>query len=185
MDRSNVNAKTKKENLLIESLDWLRLVIICMAILYIVPTFMLRPLRIQGPSMSPTLEDGSPILTNVGAYLLFGVDRFDVVALKVEETGDQWIKRIIGLPNETIEVKNGKLYINGEYMEEPFLSEGVITNDFSAITLGEDEYFVMGDNRMNSMDSRVHGPFPKSAILGKYAYVYYPWDKWKAVTDGR
>lgn len=185
MDRSNLNAKTKKENLLIESLDWLRLVVICLALLYILPTFILRPLQVHGPSMYPTLQDGEPFLTNVAAYLMFGVDRFDIVALKDEESGEQWIKRVIGLPNETVEVRDGKLYINGEFVEEPFLEEGTITYDFAAVTLGEDEYFVMGDNRTNSLDSRKRGPFPKSAILGKYAYVYFPWDRWRAVTDGK
>ena len=82
-------------------------------------------------------------------------------------------------------VRDGKLYINGEFVEEPFLEEGTITYDFAAVTLGEDEYFVMGDNRTNSLDSRKRGPFPKSAILGKYAYVYFPWDRWRAVTDGK
>lgn len=183
MDRKNLHAKTKKENLLIESLDWLRLVIICMALLYIVPTFVLRPLQVHGPSMYPTLEDGDPILTNVAAYLIFGVERFDVVVLKDEVSGDQWIKRIIGLPGETIKVENNELYINDELVEEPFLSQDAITRDFEAVTIGEGQYFVMGDNRRNSLDSRVRGPFDKSAILGKYAYVYYPFDRWKAVTD--
>lgn len=185
MDRRNLHEKTKKENLLIESLDWLRLVVICLALLYIVPTFVLRPLQVHGPSMYPTLQEDDPFLTNVAAYLIFGVDRFDVIALKDEVSGDQWVKRIIALPNETIEVKNGDVYINNELVEESFLDESVITRDFPAITLQENEYFVMGDNRENSLDSRIRGPIQKQDILGKYAYVYYPFDRWKAVTNGK
>lgn len=185
MDRRNLSEKTKKENLLIESLDWLRLVVICMALLYIVPTFGLRPLVVHGPSMYPTLKDGEPFLSNVAAYLIFGVDRFDVVAVKDEESGDQWVKRVIALPNETIECKGGQIYINNELIEEPFLDASVRTNDFGPVTLKNDEYFVMGDNRTNSLDSRKRGPFEKSDILGKYAYVYYPFDMWRAVTDGK
>lgn len=184
MDRKNVNEKTKKDNLLIESLDWLRWIVICLALLYIVPTFIFRPLQVHGPSMYPTLEDGEPFVTNVAAYLIFGVDRFDVVALKDEVSGDQWVKRIIALPNETIEFKDGRLYINDELMEEPFLSDSTSTRDFGPIMLKDKEYFVMGDNRENSLDSRVRGPINKRDFLGKYAYVYYPFERWKAVTDG-
>lgn len=185
MDRRNLSEKTKKENLLIESLDWLRLVVICLALIYIVPTFGLRPLIIHGPSMYPTLQDGEPFLSNVAAYLLFGVDRFDIVAVKDEESGEQWVKRVIALPMETIEVKNNQLYINHQVIEQVFLEGGVKTSDFGPITLKEGEYFVMGDNRENSLDSRKRGAFQRSDILGKYAYVYYPFDMWRAVTNGK
>lgn len=184
MDEQRLAKKTRKESFLLESLDLIRIVIIILVLVYLLPNFVIRPETVSGVSMTPTLEDGEKGVTNIFASLVFGVDRFDIVAIVEPVSGDQWVKRVIGLPKETVEYKGGKLYINGAYMEEPFLDDAYIssrgmtratfTGDFPAVTLGDDEYFVMGDNRRDSLDSRMRGPFQRSDIIGKHLYVFSP-----------
>ena len=97
------------------------------------------------------------------------------------EKKEYLIKRVIGLPGETVEYRNNQLYINGEPVEEPFLDAsytstypGTFTSDFKTEKLGEDEYFCMGDNRPHSSDSRYYGAFHKSDIVSKGVFVIYP-----------
>lgn len=192
MDEQRLAKKTRKESFLLESLDLIRIVIIILVLVYLIPNLVIRPETVSGISMVPTLQDGEHGVTNILASLLFGVDRFDVVAVVEPESGDQWVKRVIGLPGETVSYKDGKLYIDGVYMEENFLSDDYITSvgrtratftaDFAAVTLGEDEYFVMGDNRVDSMDSRYRGAFKRSDIIGKHLYVLWP--NMRMVTNG-
>lgn len=194
MDEQHLAKKTRKESFLIEAVDLLRLVIIVLVLAYLVPNFIIRPETVVGTSMLPTLEDDERVVCNVFSSLVFGLRRYDVVALVEPSSGEQWVKRVIGLPGETIEYKDGKLYIDGEYMEEPFLDDEYITSrghtrasftgDFTYRKLEDGEYFVMGDNRPDSMDSRRRGPFQRSDIIAKDAYVYSPLNRMRMVTNG-
>ena len=143
------------------------------------------PVFVEGSSMYPTLQDGEFGFTNLLGLSLEGVNRGDIVI--VEEGDEYWVKRVIGLPNETIECRDNVVYINGEALDEPYLdsdyvhdienNQGYFTSDFEAIELGSDEYFVMGDNRVVSADSRVVGPFSRSQIVGKGVLVLMPLDQ--------
>lgn len=187
--------KAKKENFLIETIEMLRIVVFVLLILYLVPTFIVRPEKVVGKSMYPTLQDGDRGLSNIFASLAFGVKRFEIVAVVEPESGNQWVKRVIGLPNETVEYKDGSLYINGIYQEEPFLDEEYMqtiglnketfTDDFPKITLKDDEYFLVGDNRPYSQDSRARGPFHRSDIIGKHFYIYWPFQNIGVKTNGK
>ncbi len=184
MDERRLARKTKRENFLLEAVDLLRIVIIVVVLVYLVPIFIVRPETVVGRSMLPTLQDGDQGLTNIFTTLVFGIHRFDVVAVVEPDSGDQWVKRVIGLPNETVAYRNGVLYINDQAMEEPFLNDEYIagtgksrstfTSDMAQITLGDNEYFLVGDNRPESRDSRERGPFQRSDIIGKHFYVFYP-----------
>lgn len=115
----------------------------------------------QGPSMDPTLIGNDLIMIDKITYVFNDINRFDIVAVnKNKYLG----KRIIGLPNETIEYRNNILYINDKEMEDPYNFGG--TEDFR-YELSENEYFVMGDNRLNSLDSRTFGGVNKKEIVGK------------------
>lgn len=114
---------------------------------------------VSGNSMEPNFKDGNIVLLQ----MVYNLKRFDVVTIKTDDYGIV-IKRVIGLPNETIEYKDDSLYVNGEFVEDTFGSG--ITNDFK-ITLNNDEYFCMGDNRQNSIDSRDLGPFKEKYIIAK------------------
>ena len=133
------------------------------------------PVRIVGHSMHPTLENHQVGLTFIIGKQ-FGIERFDVVT--VEINGEAIIKRVIGLPNETLEYKDNKLYINDEVVEEPFLdtkykedvetrTELPFTYRLKKVQLKQDEYYLMGDNRPRSQDSRFFGPIKEEDIMSK------------------
>lgn len=165
----------------------LKAALIFSILLFIFSNFLFRSIHIDGHSMEPTLSEGELAFSNIIALSTSDLERFEIVVIGDEEEG-QMVKRIIAMPNETIQFKDDKLYINGKYMEEPFLDETYIstqtmnhrisfTQDFGPITLQEDEYFVLGDNRLVSKDSRVLGAFKTSAIIGKHVIVFYPFNK--------
>lgn len=123
--------------------------------------------------MYPTLDDKDIMILNKIGYEVDGLERFDIVVVKYHDK--YLIKRVIGLPGDSIKYKDNKLYINDEYVEEPFLNDDVVTWDFEMVgTVPEDSYFVMGDNRVVSMDSRDLGTFKKSRIIGKTNFTVYP-----------
>lgn len=123
--------------------------------------------------MYPTLDNKDIMILNKIGYEVDGLERFDIVVVKYYDK--YLIKRVIGLPGDNIKYKDNKLYINDEYVEEPFLNDDVVTWDFEMVgTVPEDSYFVMGDNRVVSTDSRDLGTFKKSRIIGKTNFTVYP-----------
>ena len=149
--------------------------IILLALL--IKKYIFSPVKVNGTSMVPTLNDGNIMILNEIGYYLNGVNRFDIVV--IDYNGEKLIKRIIGLPGETIEYKNYDLYVNGEIVAENFKHKD--TADFSiseldAEVIPDDYYFVVGDNRINSKDSRMVGFIHKSKIMGKTNFVIYPFD---------
>ncbi|MBQ1467787.1 MAG: signal peptidase I [Solobacterium sp.] len=144
------------------------------AVFFVTATFIVRPVQVQGSSMFPTLQPGSVGFSNTIGYRISGAERFDIVILRLDEPKEYLVKRLIGLPGETVEYKEGKLYINGTVTEEPFLAEGIVTNDIPAFTLKDNEYFCLGDNRPVSKDSRYYGPFKQSQVSGKGILILYP-----------
>lgn len=162
------------------------------SILIILATsFLFKPALIQGKSMYPTFENGEQGISNVIGVAIDGIQRYDIVLAKTTgENGEPAtvIKRVIALPGETIECKDEQIYINGEvldesaYLDTDYAKEWLETNgyfnyNFGPVTLGEDEYFLMGDNRPISLDSRDTGPYQKSDILAKDFLVLYPFEK--------
>ena len=160
----------------------LYIVIVVLAVLFVV-NFVAQRTRVSGPSMYPTLEDGDNLIVEKITYRFRDPERFDVVIFPHEEDGEEvyFIKRIIGLPGETIQIDaEGNIYIDGELLEEEYgyetISNAGIASD--PITLGEDEYFVMGDNRNNSLDSRYEevGNILGEDIVGRAWVRIYPFD---------
>ena len=179
--------KKEKVNWKDEILDFVRMFLISAAVLLAVTHFIVQPIRVQGNSMYPTLHDNAVGFSNVLLYRLQGVDRFDVVVLYLEEKDEFLVKRIVGLPGETVEYKADQLYIDGEPVEEDFLDPDYVagqksqfeyfTGDFGPVTLGEDEYYALGDNRPYSSDSRYYGPFKKEQIRTKDAVILFPFSQ--------
>ncbi len=164
--------------------------VVCAGIVLVCTHFIARPIQVKGSSMYPTLEDKEIGISNILGKNLGSIDRFDIVIVHVvtETKNEYLVKRAIGLPGETIYYEDDKLYVNGEYVEEPFLDtefandyrsshNASYTGNISPLTLGEDEYFCLGDNRPGSSDSRVYGPFKYSNILGKGVVVLFPFNK--------
>lgn len=155
--------KWLKENLLFT---------ILLLIIIIIRIFFYSPIRVNGSSMYPTLQDKEfMILNKIG--LQKGINRFDIVV--VESNGKYIIKRVIGLPGESVIYSDNKLYINGKVIEDNYSKSE--TENFENVILKDNEYFVMGDNREVSKDSRVIGPVNIKNIKGKTNLVIFPFNK--------
>ena len=149
--------------------------IIIIIVVVFVRSYIMTPVRVNGTSMYPTLDGGEIMLLNK----LGKIDRFDIVVLKLDEKEDNLIKRIIGLPGETVEIKLGAIYINDKELKDSF-GYGV-TYDIDKVTLGQDEYFILGDNRAISLDSRVFGTIKRKEIKGTTNFIMYPFKKFGKV----
>jgi signal peptidase I len=155
----------------ISKLDFM-IVIVIMSIIFLMQGSMLilktglRVSTVSGQSMEKTLKDSSKLLL-IGPDLK-GIKRGDIVSILATDGNDERMnimKRVIALPNEVIQIQGDKVYINYELLDEPYAYYDDLSDDFVTIALGEDEYFVMGDNRLHSLDSRHIGPVPREYIL--------------------
>ncbi|QDP40157.1 signal peptidase I [Radiobacillus deserti] len=182
----------KKRN---EWLDWLKALVIAGLLAFIVRTFLFTPIVVDGPSMLPTLENGDHMIVNKFTYLVGEPDRFDIVVFHATAKKD-FIKRVIGLPGEHVEVRDETLYIDGEIVKEPFLDteknslkqNDVFTFDFTLEDLPgnyseipPEHVLVLGDNRSNSTDSRLLGLIPYDQIVGEAAVLYWPLDRFRFI----
>lgn len=162
--------------------SWIWSFIVAFIIVGAVYMFLGRPFTVSGASMYPTLHNGDRmILSKIG-----DINRFDVVVLKAPDENVEYIKRVIGMPGDTLELKQGVLYINGKKIEQPFINtealqkQTVFIDDFTLQSLTgetkipEGKYFVMGDNRGVSRDSRMIGLIDRKAIEGKAVFTIWP-----------
>ncbi|MFV0557218.1 MAG: signal peptidase I [Enterococcus sp.] len=170
----------------------LKYFILALGIAFLIRGFLFIPVPVEGNSMEATLEQGDMILMEK----ITRIDRFDVVVFRLDN-GTTYIKRVIGLPGETIAYKADQLYVNGEPIEEDFLDHNrhddhakvSYTNDFTfqdltgETHLGADQYFVLGDNRRVSKDSRSFGAISSEEIIGKAQFVYYPFRHMQLIRD--
>jgi signal peptidase I len=158
---------------------------ICVAALVIallVQAYLVKPFTVHQVSMQPTLHDGDRILLNRLSYRLGEPKVGDIIVLHdPEDSSEDLVKRIVGVANDRIEVKGGKLYRNGVAQNEPYLLEQVIQEDTPEQVVPPGHVFVMGDNRNNSLDSRRFGPISKSMIIGRAFVVYWPLGHWKGL----
>lgn len=153
--------------------------IIIVAVVVIIRSFIVTPIIVNGSSMYPTLEHGEYMLLDKISYRFNEIKRGEIIVFEYDN--ERLIKRVIGLPGEKVEVKNGDLYINDKLHKEDYLNE--TTMDFNFADLGldniipENYYFVMGDNRDESKDSRLIGFISKDVIIGKTSFALYPFSK--------
>lgn len=187
-EKTRLRYSEEDDRLLIEDiLDFIKTFIICSLIVLTINTFLLSPKQIVGRSMYPTLKNKEKGIVNVLSRNFNGINRYDIVVAKIEEEGktSEVVKRVIGLPGETISCQDEVIYINGnpldesayldtEYHDEWYNTNHYFTKNFQEITLGEDEYFLMGDNRPLSQDSRDFGPVNSSQILAKDFLILWP-----------
>ena len=142
---------------------------------YVLVSFSCTRTTILGGSMEPSINNDDTVLVNKFAYAIKGPKRFDCIAFEPDSIGSSklYVKRVIGLPGETVQIKEGHIYINGELLE----------NDINPVKLGDDEYFCLGDNRNNSEDSRFSsiGMVKRKHIIGKTWMVLSPFEDIKFI----
>jgi signal peptidase I len=143
---------------------------------FLIKTFLLQAFYIPSPSMTPTLQVDDRVLVNKLSYDLHGVHRGDIVVFRSPQEGPEkdLIKRVVGLPGDTVEGRDGHVVVNGKELDESYLPEGVVTAPFEPVTIHPGHYWVMGDNRPNSSDSRVFGQIPESRIIGRAFVKVWP-----------
>lgn len=167
-------------------IGWIRDIIIAIIIAAIILAFF-KPIIVQQESMQPNFYSGDYVITSRQSYRLFGQpERGDVIVFKsglYDETGNQknLIKRIIGMPGDTVEIKAGDVYINGELLQEEYVAEQGLSGEMEAVTVPEGRLFVMGDNRRVSQDSRnaAVGTIDMDSIVGKVVIRLYPFSEIK------
>lgn len=174
-----------------EILDFIKVFVTSALFILIFVHFIAAPVHVSGKSMVPTLQDQQYGFTNIIGLAFEKPQRFDVVVATIydQETQQEehWVKRVIGMPGDTIECKNENIYVNGEVLDESeYISDsyrqkmidqfGYFNMDFDPVTLGDDEFFLMGDNRPYSKDSRYEdvGPVTSDQFYGKGVFVVWP-----------
>lgn len=151
--------------------EYLPYVIIIILVL-VIKSNIVAPIRVNGKSMNNTLKDGDIMILDIIGYRTSKLKRFDIAV--VDNGKDYLIKRVIALPGEEIEYKDNKLYINGKLIKDKY-GNGK-TNDFK-VKVDKNSYFVLGDNREDSLDSRYYGAFNKKNILGKTSFIVFPFNR--------
>lgn len=152
------------------------------AIIFLIVNTLTGRYEVQSISMEPTLYEGQYLIVSKVSYWFHLPERGDIVVLDppLERSGPNgdipYIKRVVGLPGEHVEIRDGRVWINGVLLNEPYIT--VPPNYQKAQILEENQYMVLGDNRNNSSDSHIWGPVPRENIIGKSVFRYWPLDKW-------
>ena len=190
-DDSEAPEKDGKAHRRLQSgLEWVAVVVGALVVALIVKTFLFQAFYIPSASMEPTLEKGDRVLVNKISYDLHDVNRGDVIVFELDEEDvgpdgiKDLIKRVVGLPGDVIESRDGVVYVNDRALDEPYLAEGTITGDpadsrnppIERQTVPDGHVFVLGDNRSNSADSRYpyRGPIPIDSIVGRAFVLVWP-----------
>ncbi|MDX1806368.1 MAG: signal peptidase I [Paenisporosarcina sp.] len=157
--------------------SWVKAVLLGLAIAFICREFILAPVKVEGKSMMPTFEDNNRIIVSK----MSKVERFDMIVVHSPVSNEDYIKRVIGLPGDIVEVQDDVLHINNIIYDEPYLQENKemlstqeqLTDDFK-VTVPEGSLYVMGDNRKKSSDSREIGFITEDAIVGEVKFRFFP-----------
>jgi signal peptidase I len=159
--------------------SWLRDMVVSVLVSAFIIFFLYQPVRVEGTSMLPQLEDQDRLFINKFAYRVGDIQRGDVVVfLYPHDHSKSYIKRVIALPGDRMRIEQGRVYVNGKRIAEPYVPER-FTDDRSEaqIVLPAHEYYLMGDHRSISSDSRDFGPVDRDLIYGKAAFVYWPMEQ--------
>lgn len=167
-----------KTNVKKEVRDWVVSIAVALLAVLLIRTFLFTVIKVEGPSMNDTLWQGDRLIVTIADMKIMGPQRFDVVITHFPNSEKRYVKRVIALPGETLEIRDGVTYIDGQPLEELFVTHRS-TGDFGPYTVPEGQYMVLGDNRSNSHDSRSDdvGPVDKDMIIGKVRFIMWPFDR--------
>ena len=181
--RNKLRKQIMKDSKKVNILSTVRFVFVLFGLLWIVVNFVFKPVVVKGEDMYPTLNDKELILTSQISYLFAEPKRFDIVVTYSKEEATNVIKRVIGLPNDTVQYRGDTLYINGEPLYEYFIDEEYkdemlksetrnFTDDYGPIKLEKNEYFVYGDNRIGANESKHFEIVEEDDIVAKYLFTF-------------
>jgi signal peptidase I len=158
---------------------WLRDLVISLAISAFIIIFLYQPVKVEGTSMMPSLEDQERIFVNKFVYRLEPIERGDIVVFRYpRDPSKSYIKRVIGMAGDRIRIDGGQVYVNGEALDETYVpSEYTDSRSYPEIVVPANSYFVLGDHRSMSNDSRDFGSVDQNFIYGKAVFGYWPMDK--------
>ena len=165
--------------------SWTRDLAVALGLAIVVMIFLYQPVKVEGTSMYPLLSDQERIFINKFIYRFEPTERGDVVVFWYPlDRSKSFIKRVVGLPGESIEIRDGHLYVNGEELPDQYVPAGYLDgSNYGPRRIPEDDYFVMGDHRDSSNDSRVFGPVPRPYIYGKAVFAYWPVNHFGSLTS--
>jgi signal peptidase I len=157
---------------------WTRDLLIAIGLALVIIVFLYQPVKVEGTSMAPLLSDQERIFINKFVYRFEPIQRGDVVVFWYPlDRSKSFIKRVVGLPGETVEIRQGAVYVDGKIVPEPYVPpQYEDLSDFGPVRVQKDNYFVMGDHRISSNDSRVFGPVASRYIYGRAVFAYWPVD---------
>ena len=187
---NETNQKEKKPtNWKKELLSWIMTFVVALAIALPVRAFVFEPIRVDGQSMCDTLQDGEVMIVTKPEYLFGDPQHGDVIICEYPGRKEKFVKRVMGIPGDVISIVDDVVYRNGEALDEPYLTPSRNNDGFSMadFSLGEGEYFVMGDNRDNSHDSRNYYSYTRPSaitrdmIIGKVRWVVFPFNSIRAI----
>src|SRR5271163_1598231 len=168
---------------------WTRDLLIAIGLALVIIVFLYQPVKVEGTSMAPLLSDQERIFINKFVYRFTAIERGDVVVFWYPlDRSKSFIKRVIGLPGDTLEMRQGTLYVNGNVVPEPYVPLRYEDfSNFGPVSVPKDSYFVMGDHRISSNDSRVFGAVENKFIYGRAVFAYWPVDHFGslAITDAQ
>jgi len=172
-------------NLRRELRSWTRDMAVVLGLLLVIIIFLYQPVKVEGTSMAPLLTDQERIFINKFVYRFEPIERGDVVVFWYPlDRSKSFIKRVIGLPGETIEIRGGRLYVNARELGEPYVPAIYLdASNYGPVQIPVGNYFVMGDHRDSSNDSRMFGPVRRPYIYGKAVFAYWPADHFGSLTS--
>ncbi|NLC42796.1 MAG: signal peptidase I [Clostridiales bacterium] len=175
--------KDSEKNAKKEATEWIQAIVTAVVLALLIRIFLFEIILVVGGSMIPTLDDGDRVFVNKIGYIIGEPELGDVVIFKTPEDGKtSYVKRVIGLPGDQVEIIDGIVYVNEESLSEPYISEQPF-NDFALETVPEGRIFVLGDNRNHSKDSRDYhvGFVPMDNLVGKAVWRIWPLDSLSAI----
>jgi signal peptidase I len=157
---------------------WTRDLLIAIGLALVIIVFLYQPVKVEGTSMAPLLSDQERIFINKFVYRFEPIERGDVVVFWYPlDRSKSFIKRVIALPGESVEIRRGVVYVNGKMVQESYVPpQYADVSDYGPLRVPNGSYFVMGDHRISSNDSRVFGPVPSQFIYGRAVFAYWPVD---------
>lgn len=164
---------------------WTRDLAVALGLAIVIMIFLYQPVKVEGTSMNPLLSDQERIFINKFVYRFEPIERGDVVVFWYPlDRSKSFIKRVVGLPGETVEIRAGKVYVNGRELQDQYVPAGYLDgSNYAPRRVPQGQYFVMGDHRDSSNDSRVFGPVPQRYIYGKAVFAYWPVDHFGSLTS--